>query len=90
MAKRHAAHWPDIPKPVVADGFWRTDFSQVPLSSFQRSFVEGASTLPHVAELTQRGVALRDTATINTVGEALAYLKEIPGLTPEESLDTLK
>jgi phospholipase C len=89
-AARPVADWPEIPKPVISKEFWMTDFSQFPLSNLQRSILEAASTLPQATELRKRGVALRDTATINTVGEALEHLREIPGLTPEEPLNTLQ
>lgn len=82
--------WPEIPKPVIPKEFWTTDFSQVPLSKFERSIVEAASMLPHAADARARGLAVRDPATVNTVGEALEYLRSIPGLPPEEPLSTLQ
>jgi phospholipase C len=82
--------WPEIPKPAIPADFWTRDYSQEPLSPFQRSIVEGASKLPEAQAARVRGLALRDTATINTVGEALDYLRSIPGTLPEEPLTLLK
>jgi phospholipase C len=85
-----ARSWPELPKPSIPEEFWTTDFSQAQLSPFQRSIVEGASKLPQAVEARKRGMALRDPASINTVGEALEYLRSMPGMIPEEPLSTLK
>jgi phospholipase C len=87
---RPLADWPEIPKPVIPKEFWTTDFSQVPLSKFEREIVEGASMLPQAAEARARGVVLRDPSTIDTVGEALDYLRSIPDLPAEEPLSVLQ
>jgi phospholipase C len=82
--------WPVIPKPQIPSDFWTKDFSQAPLSNLERSIVEGAAMFPEAADARRRGITTRDPSTINTVGEALDYLRSIPGLTEEEPLSTLK
>jgi phospholipase C len=84
VASRPLSDWPVIPKPVVPDAFWNMDFSEVPLSSFQRAIVEGAAMSPAAQQARMRGVGLKSTDSIQTTGEALDYLRSIPGLRPEE------
>jgi len=87
---RPLSDWPEIPKPVIPQDFWTTDFSQVPLSKFEREIVDAASKTPEAANARKRGISVRDPATIGTVGEALDYLRSIPGLGPDEPLDVFK
>jgi phospholipase C len=89
-APRPQADWPDIPKPVIPEEFWAKDFSQTPLSNFQRSLVVGASRLPRAKAAMARAAAPRNARAINTTGEAIEYLKSIPGAGPEEPLSTFK
>lgn len=71
---RPASTWPTIPEPVIPEGFKEIDFSNEPLSSLQRSMLEGASALYKM----NQPELWRDHSTIQTVGEAQAYLKTIP------------
>lgn len=89
-AARPKEDWPEIPKPVIPKDFWTTDFSQVLLSKFEREIVEGTAKMPEAADARRRGITVRDPATVDTVGEALDYLRSIPGLGSEEPLDTLQ
>jgi len=87
---RPLSDWPEIPKPVIPQSFWAQDFSQAPLSKFERQIVEAASTMPEAADARARGITTRTPATIDTVGEALDYLRSIPGLGPDEPRSVLK
>jgi phospholipase C len=87
---RPIGDWPVLSVPVIPEEFWTRDFSQVPLSEFQRSIVEGASLLPHAREAKKRGLVPLDVTDVKTNGEALNYLRSIPGLVPEEPLSTFK
>jgi phospholipase C len=76
--------WPEIPEPVVPEEFWKKDFSAAPLSKLQQSIINGTSVLPSVRAANRRGLVSLDTRTIKTNGQALNYLRSIPGLKPEE------
>jgi len=82
--------WPEIPKPVIPEEFWARDFSRAPLSKFQRSILVGASMLPEPRKSMARAAVPRDSRAINTTGEAMEYLKSLPGVGPEEPLSTFK
>lgn len=89
-APRPKEDWPEIPKPVIPEEFWARDFSRAPLSEFQRSILIGASMLPEPRKAMARAAVPRDPSAINTTGEAMEYLKSIPGVGPEEPLSTFK
>jgi hypothetical protein len=40
--------------------------------------------LPHVKEANRRGLVSLDTRAVKTNGQALQYLRSIPGFKPEE------
>jgi len=79
-ATRPAASWPQIPKPNVPGDVLTRDYSQVPLGKLERSIVDAAAALPQVATARKRGEPLPDPATIQTVGQALAFLNSVAAL----------
>lgn len=76
--------WPDIAKPKIPDEFWTRNFSGAPLNNFQRSLINGVSNLPHAKAANRRGLISLNTRAIATNGDALQFLRSIPGLKPEE------
>ncbi len=86
---RPRADWPVIPKPVVPNEFWARDFSQVPLTKFERQILDATTQLPQVQAEAQarkkRGAPLPDTESLKTVGDALDYLRSIPGLGADDA-----
>jgi hypothetical protein len=46
--------------------------------------------LPEPRKAMARAAVPRDPSAINTTGEAMEYLKSIPGVGPEEPLSTFK
>ncbi|MFN0112578.1 MAG: alkaline phosphatase family protein [Blastocatellia bacterium] len=85
---RPVTDWPVIPKPVVDPNFWSMDFSQVPLTKFERQILDATTQLPQVQAETEsrkrRGSTMPEPESLKTVGDALEYLRSIPGLVLEE------
>ncbi len=89
-AVREAKDWPVLPKPVIPNEFFETDFSLVPLSDFEKAIIMGVENLPQAIEARKQNMPLQAAENINTVGEALQYLRSIPGLRLEEPLSVLQ
>lgn len=89
-ALRAAKDWPVIEKPYINEGVWSADFSNEPLNPLAKSIVGGVAQLPHAMAAIKAGVPLPAAATINTIGEAKAFLSMIPGLRGEEPLNYMK
>jgi Phosphoesterase family len=85
---RPRAEWPVIQKPYVPPEFWAIDFSQIPLTKFERQMLDATAQLPAVQAEAQarkkRGAPVPQPENVRTVGEALGYLRSIPGLGKEE------
>ncbi len=71
---RTSSSWPDIPQPIIPEGFKNIDFSNEPLNDLQKSMLNGASEIFKKYQPQK----WKDPSNITTVGEAQAYLKSIP------------
>ncbi len=80
---RPVEDWPVIPKPAIPADVALLDPADVPLSRFERHIVMAADNLPQV-QAAKQTIPLPDPAGLQTVGEALDYLRAVPGLRPEE------
>ncbi len=66
---RDVSTWPEIPRPLVPEGLYAIDFSDVELNDLQRSLVGGAAAVAGV-----------EVPPMQTQGEAIAFLRSLSDL----------